>query len=66
VKWVEHSPVSVFLFRHHFHLKSPIGLARLIDSQVIKAAPQSAMEISNEEYARIKEMGGVNERYTVH
>jgi hypothetical protein len=66
VKWVEHSPVSVFLFRHHFHLKSPIGLARLIDGQVIKAAPQSAMEISNEEYARIKDMGGVNERYTVH
>ena len=66
VKWVEHSPVSVFLFRHHFHLKSSIGLARLIDSQVIKAAPQSAMEISNEEYARIKDMGGLNEHYTVH
>ncbi|MGI6017063.1 MAG: EVE domain protein [Euryarchaeota archaeon ADurb.Bin190] len=65
-KWVEKSPVSVFLFRHHFHLMRPVGLEELIDGQVIKAAPQSVMEINTEKYAQIKKMGGIDERYTVH
>ncbi len=65
-KWVERNPVSIFLFRHHFHLKRPIDLERLIAGQVVKAAPQSVMEISSEKYAQIKDMGGVDERYTVH
>jgi predicted RNA-binding protein with PUA-like domain len=65
-KWVERSPVSVFLFRHHFHLKKLIELERLIASKVVKAAPQSAMEISSDGYAQIKNMGGIDERYTVH
>jgi len=65
-KWVERSPVSIFLFRHHFHLMRSVNLERLIDGQVIKAAPQSVMEISSEKYAQIKKMGGIDERYTVH
>lgn len=64
--WVERNPVSIFLFRHHFHFKKPIDLIRLVSNQVVKAAPQSAMEISNERYAQIKELGGIDERYTVH
>jgi len=64
--WVEISPVSIFLFRHHFHLMRSVNLERLIDGQVIKAAPQSVMEISREKYALIKKMGGIDERYTVH
>jgi hypothetical protein len=65
-KWVERSPVSIFLFRHHFHLMRSVNLERLIDGQVIKAAPQSLMEISSEKYAQIKKIGGIDERYTVH
>ena len=65
-KWIERIPVSVFLFRHHFHLKKPIELERLIANQVVKAAPQSTMRISSEGYAQIRDMGGVDERYTVH
>jgi len=65
-KWVERSPVSIFLFRHHFHLMRSVDLDRLIDGQVIKAAPQSVMAISSEKYAQIKKMGDIDERYTVH
>ncbi len=65
-KWVEKSPVSIFLFRHHFHLMRSVNLEKLIDGQVIKAAPQSVMEISSEKYALIKKMGGIDERYIVH
>lgn len=65
-KWIERSPVSIFLFRHHFHLKRLIELERLIASKIVKAAPQSAMEISSDGYAQIKNMGGIDERYTVH
>jgi len=65
-RWVERSPVSVFLFRHHFYFKKPVELERLIASQVVKAAPQSMMAISSEKYAQIKDMGGLDECYTIH
>ncbi|MGA9097380.1 MAG: hypothetical protein WB392_00445 [Methanotrichaceae archaeon] len=65
-EWVRKSPVSIFLFRHHFHLERPVGLKELIGAHLLKAAPESAMEISNEIYAEIKKLGGINERFTVH
>ena len=65
-KWIERRPVSIFLFRHQFHLMRLIELERLIASKIVKAAPRSAMEISSDGYAQIKNMGGIDERYTVH
>lgn len=65
-EWVRKSPVSIFLFRHHFHLDRPVGLKELTEARLLKAAPESAMEISNEVYAEIKKLGGIDERFTVH
>ena len=64
-EWARKSPVSIFLFRHHFHLDRPVGLKELIGAHLLKAAPESAKEITNE-YAEIKKLGGINERFTVH
>ena len=65
-KLVEEGPVSVFLFRHHIHLTKPLGIKELMGKGILKAAPQSAMELSPERYAKIKEMGGIDGRFTIH
>lgn len=65
-KLVEEGPVSVFLFRHHIHLTKPLGVKELIGNGILKAAPQSAMELSQERYIIIKEMGGIDGRFTIH
>lgn len=57
-KLVEEGPVSVFLFRHHIHFTKPLGLEELIGNGILKAAPQSAMELSTERYIKIRERVG--------
>lgn len=65
-KLVEEGPVSVFLFRHHIHLTQQLGIKELIGNGILKAAPQSAMELSPEGYIKIKEIGGIDGRFTIH
>jgi len=59
-------PVSIFLFRHHFHLKNRLPLDVLIEHDILAAAPQSVMEISAEGYEKIKELSGINEHFTIN
>jgi len=63
-EWVKR-PVSVFLFRHHFHLKRPLPIDELTAGQVLTAAPQSVTEITREDYKKLKEMGGFDGRFTI-
>ncbi len=63
---VREGTLSVFLFRHHLHLMKPLGMDELIDSGILKAAPQSAMQITEEKYIKIRDMGGVDGRFTIH
>jgi hypothetical protein len=65
-KLVLEGPVSVFLFRHHIHLKEPLGIKELLDGGILKGAPQSAMELSPENYNKIKDIGGIDGRFTIH
>lgn len=57
--------VSIFLFRHHFHFEKRLTLDELTKAGILTAAPQSAMEVSPEDYIKIKEMGGIDERFTI-
>jgi hypothetical protein len=58
-------PVSIFLFRHHFHLDKRLSLNALTEAGILTAAPQSVMQISPEGYIKIKEMGGIDEHFTI-
>lgn len=58
-------PVSVFLFRHHLHLKNQLRLSTLIEAGILKSAPQSAMEISDDQYKKLKVLGGIDEHFTI-
>lgn len=64
-EWIKSNPVSVFLFRHHMHLPRPLELRELLDMGILKGAPQSVTEITQEKYMRIKEVAGIDERFTV-
>jgi hypothetical protein len=59
-------PLTVVLFRHHFHLKNPLKSSALIQSGVLLRAPQSIMHISDENYNVIKNLGGIDGRFTIH
>jgi predicted RNA-binding protein with PUA-like domain len=57
-------PVMIIIFRHHFHFRNPIKLNHLIEQNLLRSAPQSIMEISNDKYQKIKQVGGIPERFT--
>jgi len=59
-------PISIFLFRHHLHLDKPLTLKKLVDANVLAAHPQSVTKISDERYIKLKNLGGINERLTIH
>jgi hypothetical protein len=56
----------VLIFRNHFHLPHPIPLKVLIDTGIVKSAPQTITEITGDGYDEIRKRGGINERYSVH
>lgn len=55
----------VILFTWHFHLGNPLNLGELKKIQVLKGAPQSIVQISHEQYLRIKNEGVIDGRFTV-
>lgn len=54
----------VILFNHHFHLRRPINFDKLKELGILHGAPQSISEIDHEKYLRIKQLGGIDERFT--
>lgn len=59
-------PTMVILFTWHFHLSNPIKLEELKRVRVLTGAPQSIVKISHKQYRRIKDKGGIDERFTVN
>ncbi|CCJ37357.1 hypothetical protein BN140_2434 [Methanoculleus bourgensis MS2] len=59
-------PLTIILFRHHFHLPHCVTINELRSANVLSWAPQSITEIDNTEYRWVKQQGGINESYTVH
>lgn len=59
-------PLTIILFRHHFHLPHCVTINELRSANILSWAPQSITEIDNAEYNWVKQRGGVNESYTVH
>ncbi len=61
-----YKPTTVILFLHHFHLKNQLHLDELKEMEVLAGAPQTVVEIDNNSYNKIKNRGGIDERFTVH
>jgi len=59
-------PLTVILFRHHFHMKNPVKLATLLESGIFNGPPQSIMQMNDENYYVIKTLGGIDGRFTIH
>jgi len=66
INLVNHGPVMIIIFLLHFDLKKYISLRNLQKADIVRRAPQSVMEISNEGYQQILKMGGLDERFTIH
>jgi len=59
-------PVLCILFMYHFYFKNPIDYKTLKKEGIISSAPRSITEISQEDYSKIKKLGGLDERFIVH
>jgi predicted nucleic acid-binding protein len=59
-------PATIIIFLLHFDLKRYISLNNLQRAGIVRRAPQSVMEISDEGYRQILKMGGLDERFTFH
>lgn len=56
-------PISLILFRHHFHLKNPVELKSLKEYGIF---PRSVVEINHDTYIEIKRIGEIDERFTIN
>lgn len=59
-------PTIVILFIWHFHLVNPLKLRYLKKIHILKEAPQSITQISNEKYLWVKDKGGIDECFTIN
>ena len=59
-------PTKVILFRMHFHLKNPLSLDKLKEKRILRGAPQSITQINHKKYVELKEIGGLDERFTIN
>lgn len=59
-------PVMVILFTWHFHFTNPLKLRDLKIWGILKAAPQSIIGLDHEKYLKVKNRGGIDERFTVN
>jgi len=66
INLVSHGPVMIILFLLHFELKNYIRLPKLQKARIMLRAPQSVVEISDERYRQILNIGGLDERFTLH
>jgi len=58
-------PLTVILFKHHMNLKKPVKLLALIKSKILKGQPQTIQKIDDDKFSMIKELGEINERFTI-
>lgn len=63
---ISKKPLSLIMFRHHFHLKNNVELKDLIGMGILSGYPQSITKISDEKYVKLKGLGDIDERFTVH
>ena len=59
-------PVHVMMFRHLFHLQTPLKLEVMRRMGISGVPPQTIKQISESDYSIIKKRSGIDERYTVH
>jgi hypothetical protein len=58
-------PITVILFLWHLQLPTPLQLSELRRLGILKAAPQTVMQIQHDKYALIKTASGIDGRFTV-
>jgi len=59
-------PLSVILFTHHFHLPRTVFHKAMLDNGILKKAPQTISELTDEKYHWILEKSGIDRRFAFH
>jgi len=64
IEKISKKDTTVILFNHHFHFKNPINYNKLLNIGILRGPPQSITKIEHEDYQKIKQLGGIDERFT--
>jgi len=64
IEEISQIPTTVILFNHHFHFKNPISLKKMRELEIIRGSIQSIRKIDHEKYLTLKEVGGIDARFT--
>jgi hypothetical protein len=59
-------PLLIVLFRHISHLPNPLHIDLLRERKLLRWAPMTINNIPDDKYRIIKDLGGINGRYTVN
>jgi len=59
-------PLTIILFRHICHLENPLSIGLLRDRKLLKWAPMTINNLPDKNYRIIKDIGGINGRYSVN
>lgn len=62
---IAEKPTTVIIFWWHFYLENPLNLNAMLEENIVKAAPQSVVRISEEAYVKVKNKGGISARFTI-
>ena len=54
---------TVIMFKWHFYFPKPVSLSSL--SRLNISPPQTITRVSHSDYVKIRELGGIDERFTV-
>lgn len=65
IKEMLEKQTMLILFTWHFHLPNPLKLKDLMQMKVLKAPPESIIQISHEKYILVKKRGRIDERFTI-
>jgi hypothetical protein len=63
---ITQKPALIILFWQYFHLKQPLSYLKLQTLGILRAPPRSIMQISHDNYLKIKDEGHIDERFTVN
>jgi len=65
IKEMAKKSILVILFTWHFYFPTPVTYEKLREKEIIKWAPLSIINITHENYIKIKKDGGLDECFTI-
>ncbi len=58
-------PLTVILFRFHFHFPSEISSEELIKKKIINGPPQTIIKLNHKNYVKLKRLSNIDNKFSI-